>query len=357
MDSFALPVPTFDFQIKFLKYIQWLLESGSYTSTYKFALLMSLVSVAIESDSQCNKVLFIRYETLAEQFIKLYWNQALPYTHDQDSSSDNFGILYQNSGSQAVVITNIAALQTKQTNLNKAKMNHPNDWIEMRKAIAQTIHKNPAKFLQTPENFERTFLYHYDEKNKSGITLNYGIAYCLAHFSNIIFKLCQQYWTELVRNNKRNQHLFNQNTDLQEFLFSPSRQNLASLLPILTDIQDSHCFYCAKPLKKDMEIDHFIPWSKYPNDTAHNFVLADRGCNNVKRDYLADFPFFERWQLRNQNYHQDITSFAIEKGFTADLATSEKISRWAYNLAIENQDLVWQPPKNFKVIDTTLNVF
>lgn len=357
MDSSDLSAPNFDFQIKFLKYIQWLLESGSYTSTYKFALLISLVNVTIESDIQGNEALFISYETLAEQFIKLYWNQALPYTHDQDSSSDNFDILYQNSGNQAVVITKIAALQTKQPNLNKAKMNHANDWAKMRKAIAQTIHKNPAKFLQSPENVERTFLYHYDEKNKNGITLNCGIAYCLAHFSNIIFKLCQQYWTEFVRNNKRNQHLFNQDTDLQGFLFNPSRQNLASLLPMLIDIQDCQCFYCAKPLKKDMEVDHFIPWSKYPNDTAHNFVLADRSCNNAKRDYLADIPFFERWQLRNQIYHQDITSFAIEKGFSSDLAASEKISKWAYHLAIENQDLVWQPPKKFKVIETTLDVF
>ncbi|WP_201532847.1 HNH endonuclease [Psychrobacter ciconiae] len=357
MNLSNLPAPTFDFQIKFLKYIQWLLESGSYTSTYKFALLMSLVNVAIESEAYGNSTLFISYEALAEQFIKLYWDQALPYIHDQDANSDSLGILYQNLGSQAIVITSISALQSKQANINKAKMNHANDWTKMRKTIAQTIHKNPAKFLQSPENVERTFLYHYDEKNKNGITLNCGIAYCLAHFSNIIFKLCQQYWTEFVRNNKRNQHLFNQNTDLQGFLFKQSRQNLASLVPMLIDIQDCKCFYCAKPLKKDMEVDHFIPWSKYPNDTAHNFVLADRGCNNAKRDYLADIPFYERWQFRNQTYHQDITSFAIEKGFTAHLATSEKIGKWAYNLAKENQDLVWQPPKNFKVIETTLDVF
>lgn len=314
---------------------------------------MSLVNVAIESGTHGNNALFISYETLSEQFIKLYWDQALPFAHHQDHS-DNSGILYQNSGNQAVVITNLAALQNKQTNINLAKINHPNDWAKLRKAIAQTIHKNPAKFLQTPENVERTFLYHYEETNKIGMTLNRGIAYCLAHFSSIIFKLCQQYWTEFVRNNRRNQHLFNQDSDLQAFLFTQSRQNLASLVPMLIDIQDCNCFYCDKPLKKDMEVDHFIPWSKYPNDTAHNFVLADRHCNNAKRDYLADIPFYERWQFKNQTYHRDITGFAIEKGFAAHLATFEKICSWAYHLARENQDLVWQPPKHFKVIETSL---
>lgn len=345
-------IPTFDFQVNFLKYIQWLLESGSYTSTYKFALLMALVNVTIESEFHGNAALFISYEQLAEQFIKLYWNQSLPFA-SQDNINDE-AVLSQNKGSQAVVIVKIIELQNKQSNINKAKISYPNDWAKMRKAIAQNIHKNPAKFLQTPENIERTFLYSYDEKNKDGITLNKGIAYCLAHFSGIVFKLCEQYWTDFVRDNKRNQHLFNHDTDLKGFLFDQSRQNLASLLPMLIEIQDCQCFYCAKPLKKDMEIDHFIPWSKYPNDTAHNFVLADRSCNNAKRDYLADIPFYERWRLRNQNYNKDITDFALQQGFAAQLATSEQIAKWAYNLAKENQNLVWLPPKTFKVIDSAL---
>ena len=109
-----------------------------------------------------------------------------------------------------------------------------------------------------------------------------------------------------------------------------------------------------KPLNKNMEVDHFIPWSKYPNDTAHNFVLADRRCNNAKRDYLADIPFYERWLHRNSIYHQDINSFSIEKGFVANFNKSKKISEWAYNLAIENGDLVWQPPKQLEIISKTM---
>ncbi len=29
-------------------------------------------------------------------------------------------------------------------------------------------------------------------------------------------------------------------------------------------------------------IDHFIPWSRYPIDLGHNFVLAHAGCNSAK---------------------------------------------------------------------------
>jgi len=38
-------VPTAEFQLNFLRRIQWLLESSSYTSTYKFALLMAMVNL------------------------------------------------------------------------------------------------------------------------------------------------------------------------------------------------------------------------------------------------------------------------------------------------------------------------
>jgi len=347
-------IPAFDFQIKFIKYIQWLLESGSYTSTYKFALLMSLVNVAIESGVHGNETLFISYEHLAEHYIKLYWKQSLPYTHNHSSNEETAFILSQNTGRQAAVINKIVELQTKQANINKAKVLHTQEWQILKKSVAQTIRKYPAKFLQTPESIERTFLYHYDDKNSKGVLLNQGIAYCLAHFSHIIFKLCQQYWTDFVRSNKHNHVVFDQDTDLRHFLFGQSRQALSSLLPMLIDIQDCQCFYCGKPLNKNMEVDHFIPWSKYPNDTAHNFVLADRRCNNAKRDYLADIPFYERWLHRNSIYYQEINSFAIEKGFVTNSNKSKKISEWAYDLAIENGDLVWQPPKQLEIISKTM---
>lgn len=41
-------IPTPQEQLKFLKHIQQILQSGAFTSTYKFALLMSITRLAIE---------------------------------------------------------------------------------------------------------------------------------------------------------------------------------------------------------------------------------------------------------------------------------------------------------------------
>ena len=115
-------MPTAEFQLNFLRRIQWLLESSYYTSTYKFALLISVTNLSIESGLNDNRECVISYEQLAEQFIQLYWTQALPFS-DQYSES----ILKQSSTTgQAKVITSILTLQeeTKTTNLNIARTHY-----------------------------------------------------------------------------------------------------------------------------------------------------------------------------------------------------------------------------------------
>lgn len=61
--------------------------------------------------------------------------------------------------------------------------------------------------------------------------------------------------------------------DLEQFLFEASRQSLASLAVGLRKVDGNNCFYCGAPLNK-VDVDHFIPFSLYPRDLAHNFLLA-----------------------------------------------------------------------------------
>jgi hypothetical protein len=53
-------------------------------------------------------------------------------------------------------------------------------------------------------------------------------------------------------------------------------------------------------------VDHFIAWACYPIDLGHNFVLADRSCNNQKRDRLLAFRHLAAWKERNQRYRSQI---------------------------------------------------
>ncbi len=142
-------MPTAEFQINFLRRIQWLLESSSYTSTYKFALLMAMKNLSIESAISDNSKCSISYEELAEQFVQLYWTQTLPFSHQDDDS-----VLKQsNAGGQAKVITSILKLQqeTKTTSIRVARTRSIKKWQSTIKDIAQTIKSNPQGIYKVPK--------------------------------------------------------------------------------------------------------------------------------------------------------------------------------------------------------------
>ena len=308
---------------------------------------MTTANLAIESGVNDDRECSISYQQLAEQFIQLYWTQALPFS---DQSSDS--VLRQSSTTgQASIINSILNLKnnTKSTSLTVARTQNTKLWQSTIKDIALTIKKYPAKHLQSAEDkVSREFLYTYDSKSNV-IILKPGIAYCFTRFSKIINKLCQQYWTEFVRKNRHNQPYFSDDIDLQQFLFHQSRQSLKVLESILIDSQREQCFYCHKALKNSIEVDHFIPWSKYPIDTTHNFVLADHTCNNSKHDYLAGELFYDKWLKRNQQYGHTIEQEAKTIGFIINQQRSETISQWAYQIAVEHEDLVWSPEPSIKL--------
>ena len=47
-------------------------------------------------------------------------------------------------------------------------------------------------------------------------------------------------------------------------------------------------------------VDHFLPWSRYPDDGLDNFVLADKSCNGWKSNSLAASQHLTRWARRFQ---------------------------------------------------------
>ena len=111
---------------------------------------------------------------------------------------------------------------------------------------------------------------------------------------------------------------------------------------ILRPLQQDRCFYCSGLLRRDSaEVDHFIAWARYPRDTAHNFVLAHRSCNNAKRDILAAERHVEHRLDRNASLANDFASTMQQSGFVTDLDTSISVARWAYQQGVENGARGW----------------
>ncbi len=336
--------PSAEEQIEFLKNIQLIINSGSFTSTYKFALLISLVNIAIESQVTGRERLEIHYRELAEQFLFLYWQQALPYSEESGEPV----ILHQNNGPQAAVINHVQSLQIAHGTLARARASQ--DWRSIVGKVAQMIKRYPAQYLQNVGGASLEFLYQWSSTGMT-ITLKPGVAYILRQFNGIIRQLSEQAWLEFVRVNRQNIELFANEHDLYNFMFATERQVLGKLVPVLEELQKGLCFYCNKRVTTSAaEVDHFIPWSLYSVDTGHNFVLADRGCNSKKSNHLAEASFLESWLERNEVHDSVIQTEFTKIGFLCSRERSNSIAKWAYQNAKENNFLVWTPMEKELVI-------
>lgn len=146
-------------------------------------------------------------------------------------------------------------------------------------------------------------------------------------------------WLNHVRQNKLNHRALGKVDDLEQFMFGTSRAALAGVAPVLSQIQSKKCFYCGETLRGTPDVDHFIPWVKYPRDLAHNFVLAHSTCNRQKSDMLAAERHLEQWVERNAAFGDEIADRV--QGFAADVACSNRVAHWAYAQALASGGYGW----------------
>ena len=129
--------------------------------------------------------------------------------------------------------------------------------------------------------------------------------------------------------------------DLGTFLFGQARASLEVYRPILLDVQGGDCLYCRKPLSRLAQVDHFIPWARYPADLGHNFVLAHDRCNNAKSDYLASEDHLAAWIDRNRFHRAELDARLAEASLPSDLRATVQIARWMYGQTEKANGHVW----------------
>ena len=147
-------------------------------------------------------------------------------------------------------------------------------------------------------------------------------------------------WVRYVR--QQNLTLLGETADLHEFLFGSERSSLATVRPVLLDLQHGRCFYCNRGIAGDTaHVDHFVAWARYPMDLAHNFVLADSKCNSKKRDRLPAFEHLAAWTERNAKYGAQLGDALGQRGIMGELATSNRVAHWAYAQTDAAHGLTW----------------
>jgi len=329
-------IPTPEAQVQFLRNIQRLLAEGSFVATYKFALIHALADLAVLKGEDSGAPLDITTKDIATKFVGLYWQQSRPFQFGSETSSL---VLQQNTGKQAAIISQIVDLQLKSgSSLSRVKQRDSRNWSALITEVDQVVRTMPLWKLQTVGEERLNFLYDNLDSG-TRITLKPGVAYCLRSFYGLIRDIIEGAWARFVQ--RINANKLGSITDLGTFLFGQDRGSLDAYRPILLEVQQGVCLYCLKDLPKQAQVDHFVPWARYPVDLGHNFVLAHNQCNNAKSDYLAAENHLAAWVERNRRHQVELQARLDAAGLPCDLTASIQIARWVYEQTEKANGQVW----------------
>lgn len=118
-----------EFQLGFLNKIQRLFAEGDFSASYKYALLIAIADIAVESGRDDDQPLVIPHRSLGAKFIDLYWQQSAPFK--------NNALLIQNNGTQAAVISHIPISEARAMPLQPTQQGLP-------LALSLSLQRSPA---------------------------------------------------------------------------------------------------------------------------------------------------------------------------------------------------------------------
>jgi 5-methylcytosine-specific restriction endonuclease McrA len=293
--------------IAFAEKLMTVLAEGGFTGTYKYGVLLALIDLCLECSTRGRAApARITVSQLAAKTIELYWGHTLPYPASQPT------VLKQNVTGQMELLTRISEFRSRDARdetggLTRARMAAPAAYDRLVREIEWKLAEMPLPRLQRVGHEEIPFLYkiawnrdirrseYFALGRERSIEFVGEAAEHLVRLAGLLRPMIQREWARFVAD--RNPELFS-DAKLEDFLFGPSRASLAPVREVLRDLGAGRCFYCERPLEATFEVDHFVPWSRYPDNGIENLVAADRRCNNSKRQHLAAAPHVERWIAR-----------------------------------------------------------
>jgi hypothetical protein len=237
-----------------------------------------------------------------------------------------YNTLQQNSGRQAAILSVIETLRQSHGTLIRAKQSR--SWSAAVTVVARRVREMPLWRLQRLRSEVLEFLY-VESPVPGNIRLKSGVAANLRRFHALIVRLAQSEWMHFIQALPRNSQLLGPYSDLGEFLFGADRSALLRMARPLADIQKGKCLYCQRHVDAG-EIDHFVAWSRYPRDLAHNLVLAHKECNRYKSDLLAAEAHLDHWLLRNRSFDAEISEAGRTANIIVDGAGTVSVAGWAY---------------------------
>lgn len=300
----------------FLERLLVLLARGSFTTTYKYALLLALIDLNLEGAGRGAEVTSVTTRQLAERVVTLYWPHTRPFQGRELTQS-------RAGQGEAAVIKAIQELRRAVapddgSPLRAAKAN-PAGYARLVDEVEWVFVREPIPRLQVIGGAQDLFLYRVEWtiQQSSGalidpdlpllnrrafrageipnvLRLFPGVHERLVGLAAVLRPLIHRQWTDLVAQMNRLPE-----RALEEHLFGRAREDLEPVRRPLWDLQAGRCFYCGGPVPlAQAQVDHVLPWSRFAEDAIENLVVADGPCNLSKRDFLVGREPLEPWLAR-----------------------------------------------------------
>ncbi|MEP9395372.1 HNH endonuclease signature motif containing protein [Gordonia sp. VNK1] len=272
------------------------LEGGHRTATYKLAVMVALLDIAVESvPTDPDAAVTIDLDALTHRVMDLYWRQLRPLEGH---------VLRQSNDGRGVVFTEVAAMRAavatpglRESPLDSAATAAPEVYAASLLAVKKNLVRYPLKLLQrVGTGGYECFLYddawlgtdsvRVIEAHGNCIELFPGVCHTLARLAPLVKPAFQLAWVDDVR--RMNKQLLDEGPDLAHHLFGADRVSLQRPAHILGEHFGNDCFYCHSHLRAHRHVDHVLPWSRVGIDGLTNLVLACPSCNGNKSDLLPD---------------------------------------------------------------------
>jgi hypothetical protein len=344
--------------IAFAEKLLTVLAEGRFTATYKYAVLLGLMDLGLEHSTRTGAApTSVTTRQLAEKVLELYWPHTVPWAQAPGV------VLKQNRQGQAEILSLIRRFRERHApdptaTLARARAHGPPRFERLVRQVEWKLVEMPLPRLQVIGDHEDPFIYRiswgdrirkreFDDPEFFDNLIRFvgQAGDHLVRLAGLLRPLIQREWTVLVAR-------FNRLADaeLEKFLFGVDRASLTAVREPLRELAEGRCFYCGDRVRSRFEIDHFIPWARYPDNGLENLVVSDPGCNRHKFDHLAAGKHVEIWLDRAERQATHLEAIAEEAHWERHPARSLGVARSIY-LRLPADAMLWQLGKRFVPVD------
>ncbi len=374
-----------DHFLNFTDELLTLVQDTRATTTYKYALLLAIIDLIEESAAgdRGTEILTTSLTTqqIAAKVIELYWRQTLGspmFKPDGTSEPDALFVPKQSKGLTTTVDHHVLSFRLKLEAQGISRFNQQvttPEYTALLLKVEDVLVRYPIPLLQQIGGEQRPLIYFWPHKEgrppgfqayqrqtaqqitssdkrrarsefSNVLRLAPNAPLYLTRLAPLLRPFIQEQWATFVA---KKSGIDSAHDGLLQYLFGSERESLKAYRTPLINFQNGTCFYCCEELKDKVAIDHFIPWSRTPNNAVENLVAAHSSCNARKSDHFAGTQHLKRWRIRlNEPRWNDAVNAVLKKNGTFSApARSLGIARSHYLLMQPGRKL-WVTGNSFE---------